>query len=182
MEEPVGLDREGHPRAVGPRRPLSERDATAVVGLRRARPCRGEAAEIMLAQERFGRALELSKIERACQRPLVGPAKRGLGGFLRPDQVAVAPRDGAVARVEPRPHRIQPLDPDVARQQRIQGPPQPGRNCRQRCFQASQKHFGSRKDFVGNRFQVLFSEVGIGSGGDADQVLSGLIDENQRHA
>src|SRR3989454_8434629 len=48
-----------------------------------------------------------------------------LSRSVRPDHVAVAARHGALARVKPRLHRVDPLDPHVPRQQRIQRPTQP---------------------------------------------------------
>src|SRR2546422_3862160 len=54
------------------------------------------------------------------------PAKRGPRGVVRSDHVAVAPRGGALAGVEPGPHRAYPLDPHVPRRERVQGAAQPG--------------------------------------------------------
>src|SRR2546430_9994939 len=70
MQKPVGLDREGDPRAVSPRRPLGERHPAAVVGLHL--PGCGETTEVVLADER-GRGLrQCRRIEPATQRPFVG--------------------------------------------------------------------------------------------------------------
>src|SRR5439155_1572505 len=84
MQESVGLDRERHPRSVGPRRPLGERHAAAIVGSSRARARRGEAAEVVLPREQLRGAREPRDVERTSEGPFVRPPeRRGRAGSSR---------------------------------------------------------------------------------------------------
>src|SRR5213594_858281 len=96
---------------------------------------RSQAAKVVRSHESDRRALERADVERApppppgTERPFVRPTKRGRGRLVRSDQIAVTTRRRAASRIEPRPHPVHLLPPNLTRQQRIQVPTDRVRLC-----------------------------------------------------
>jgi hypothetical protein len=109
-----------HPTTI-PLHPPGMLDEAAVVIVGWRRVSDRKRAEGVVTQDTVGFALQGHRVERVTHGPLIPATERGSCRLIRADKITVSSRDGAPAGVKVGNHPMRRRDPDIVRENRVQG-------------------------------------------------------------